>query len=213
MKFDSRRLPPRIRCQLQSPKLNPLIPWNLISSGASLSREQKKTPSLGSGGHMLHTTGFLQQFSKYREPEFTIPLVAGAGIDWVREPLYQGFFSSDDVLAEKPNKKSAKENRDRIEKCLAEYDRAGIARAVVLHGKATILACHRLPDGWGSWPPGHPCAPSNCIMSRISKDSGVMPKGICRAGNRRQRNKKIHRKCRLLPVHSVAGVLFGIGLI
>lgn len=101
-------------------------PVTFLPGPVPVSRAQKKTPFFGVCGHMLHTTDFLKQFSRYWEPDFTIPLVANAGIDWVREPLYQPFFS-DDGLGQKPNNKTAKENRDRVERYLSAYDHAGIA--------------------------------------------------------------------------------------
>lgn len=62
----------------------------------------------------------------YWSQEYTLPLLQQGTIQSVREPLYQPFF-----VGEKPfkggNNRTDAENRSHVEKCLSQYDRAGIS--------------------------------------------------------------------------------------
>ena len=73
----------------------------------------------GAAGHFIHQTKFDRTFSPYWAPEYTLPWMVRAGMEWVREPLYLNLFVDQ-------NGRLHPEYTAKIDEYLSIYDRAGL---------------------------------------------------------------------------------------
>ena len=118
---------------------------------------QPPTDSIfGFSGHMIHTDFFYgpERFGPYWGLEYTLPFVVRGGFGWMREALYQGFFTGDD--AEKVASRRAK-----FEQYLDMYDRAGVK--VVLCPLFSTVGNKTFP-AYFEWL-GDLCAKHRCIAA------------------------------------------------
>ncbi len=102
-------------------------------------RARAAIPFFGVCGHLMHTDFFFPAKARtvdgaprpaYWGQEYILPLLQQSGIQAVREPLYQPFFVGDRPFAG-GNNRTATENRAHVEKCLKQYDEAGISVLLV----------------------------------------------------------------------------------
>lgn len=80
---------------------------------------QSQNSIWGVAGHFIHQTKFDRTFSPYWGPEYTIPWIVRANLEWVREPLYQNLFVNESAEVRQPYAVM-------IDDYLASYDQAGI---------------------------------------------------------------------------------------